>query len=190
MITPFQKLPIIILALLLLLPYQTTIAAGNIEIKSLKLSNSGNYRYKAEGTMSIQLSKSLQKALTHGVKLRANIDFTLGKHRDWWWNSARHISRISYQLNYHALSKHYILKRLDKEQHWSFSTLPAALKQIGKIENHLLPPLNANIENGKYYIYVAANLTTETMSLPLKIQSYFKSNKYLIESEGVLWALP
>lgn len=181
----------LVLALLFLVPLPRAYATGYAEIQNIKFVNTGDYRYKADGVIAFRLTNSLQQALLHGVKLRVNIDFFLGKHRIWWWNSSQHLSRISYQLSYHALSKHYVLKRLgNKPMHWNFSTLPAALKQMGKIKQHVLPALNSKVESGQYYFYVKAGITTENLSLPLRVQSYFKSNKYRLESEGFLWALP
>ncbi|MEE9302300.1 MAG: DUF4390 domain-containing protein [Thiotrichaceae bacterium] len=176
--------------LLLLLPMQNVMADGEVDIQSINVSATKSYHYKVDGSVSFKLSETLQKALAHGVKLNASIDFTLGQHRVWWWNSSRLISRISYQLKYHALTKHYVLKRKNSDQHWSFSTLPAALKQMGKIEKHPLPALTSVIDEGSYYLYVRAKVGVASQSLPLKIQSYFKSNKYHTKSEGVLWALP
>ncbi len=181
---------ILLITLLLLLPLQKVMANGQVDIQSIKVTAVKSYQYKADGIVSFQLTDTLQRALTHGVKLDASIDFTLGQHRVWWWNSSRLISRISYELKYHALTKHYVLKRKNSDQHWSFSNLPAALKQMGRIENHQLPTLTPVIDDGSYYFYIRAKVGVESRSLPLKIQSYFKSSKYHTKSEGVLWALP
>ncbi len=175
--------------LLLLLPVQQLIADGEVDIQSIKISAEQPYQYEVNGSVSFQLPETLQKALTHGVKLNANIDYTLGKHR-WWWNSARLISRTTYELKYHSLSKHYVLKKKNSNQHWSFSNLPSALKQMGKIEKHQLPKLPTAIDDGDFYLFIRAKVGVASSSLPLKIQSYFKSSKYHIKSEGVLWALP
>lgn len=168
---------------------QSLIADGQVEIESIKVSAGKNNHYQVNGVVSFQLSETLQEALTHGVKLNATINYTLGKHR-WWWNSARLISRTNYELKYHALTKHYILKKKSSNQRWNFSNLPSALKQMGKIEKHELPVLPTSINDGDYYLFVRAKVGVASRSLPLKIQSYFSDSKYHIQSEGVLWALP
>jgi len=180
---------ILIITLLMLLPMQTLIAEGEVDIKSIKVSAEKKYLYHVNGTVSFQLSDTLQRALIQGVKLNATINYTLGKHR-WWWNSARLISKTSYQLKYHSLTKHYVLKNTKNDQQWSFSNLPSALKQMGKIENHPLPLLPTAIDSGDYYLFIRAKIGITSSSLPLKVQSYFKSSKNHIKSEGILWALP
>ena len=181
-----------ILAVLVLLisPYTVFADGGEVDITSINITATPPYHYKVSGTVTFKLAETLQQALLHGVKLDASIDFTLGQHRLWWWNSSRQLSRLSYELKYHSLSKHYLLKKKDSDQHWSFSNLPSALKQMGKIENHILPTLTPVIDDGSYYLYVTAQVGVKSRSLPLKIQSYFKSSKYHAKSEGVLWALP
>ena len=165
-------------------------ASGDIDIQSININLVGEQQYKANATIDFHLSETLVKALTHGVPLKTHIDFNLGRHRSWWWNSTVRVSRITYKLKYHSLSKHYILEKTNSDQHWNFSSLPLALKQMGIIQNHLLPKLPANIKDGNHYLYMTARVTSESRSLPFKIQSYLTNSKYQIESEGVLWALP
>ena len=164
--------------------------SGDIDIQSINISLVSEQQYKANATIDFHLSKTLVKALTHGVPLKTHIDFNLGKHRSWWWNSKNRVSRITYILKYHSLSKHYVLERINSDRRWNFSSLPLALKQMGIIQNHMLPKLPASIKKGNHYLYVTAKVTSESRSLPFKIQSYLTNSKYQIKSEGVLWALP
>lgn len=163
---------------------------GDIDIQSINISLVGKNQYKANAAIDFQLSKTLIKALTHGVALKTHIDFNLGKHRSWWWNSNNRVSRITYILKYHSLSKHYVLEKVNSDQHWNFSNLPLALKQMGRVQNHSLPKLPLEIKDGKHYLYITAKVSSESRSLPFKIQSYLTNSKYQVKSEGVLWALP
>ncbi len=169
---------------------QVIASRGHIEIESFMVSALGDNQYSIDAQISFKLSEKQQQALLHGVKLNTNIDIALGQHRSWWWNSLKLISRIRYQLSYHALSKHYILKHLDTDTHKSFSSLPAALKQMGKVTDYALPVLSDDIKDGKHYLYMAAKIDAESRSLPIKIQSYIINSKYYSESTGVIWALP
>lgn len=164
--------------------------AGDIDIESLKVVKVDKNQYVANARIAFHLTDIQQQALLHGVKLYASIDFALGRHNVWWWNSLKLLSRIRYEIKYHALSKHYILTRLDTDTHKSFSSLPAALKQMGIVEDYRLPVLPNDIQDGQHYLYLAAKVNIESTSLPLKIQSYFRNSKYYSESTGVIWALP
>ncbi len=169
---------------------------GSIDIRSFTLDEKKVIKKAKENTVQqvsmfvdYRLSKAMRKALSHGVPLIANITFTLGQHHSWWWNTSDELLELRFQLKYLALSKHYVVTRLDTENHWSFSTLGGALQQMGKITQHPLPQLK-NIEvDENYYLFVQATLSAKSIDLPLKLQSYF-NNKYQLESEGVLWSFP
>ncbi len=170
---------------------------GSIDIRSFTLRAVKDVREEAEGNTIQQASmfvdyrpsKAMRKALTHGIPLIAKVNFTLGQHHSWWWNTSNKILDIDFQLKYHALSKHYVVTRLDAEKHWSFSTLGGALQQMGKITAQLLPQLQDIKVDENYYLFVQATLAAKSINLPLKLQSYF-NNKYQLESEGVLWSFP
>ena len=169
---------------------------GSVDIRSFTLDEKKVIKGTKENTVQqasmfvdYRPSKAMRKALTHGVPLIANITFTLGQHHSWWWNTSDKLFELRFQLKYHALSKHYVVTRLDTENHWSFSTLGGALQQMGKVTQHPLPQLK-NIEvDENYYLFVQATLSAKSINLPLKLQSYF-NNKYQLESEGILWSFP
>lgn len=161
-----------------------------VDIKNINVTLIGGNSYKVNGDIIFELTDTLREALIHGVTLKSDIDFNLGEHRSWWWNSSKTISTLGYELKYHALSKHYILDRVNTKQHWTFSNLPIALKQMGRLREHRLPVLPAKINDGNHYIYITATIGAEIRGLPFKIQNYLRGSKYQIKSEGVLWALP
>jgi len=162
---------------------------GGIDIRNFTLKIDKNGTQQASMFVDYRLPSTMRDALTHGIPLTAQVDFTLRKHRSWWWNTSEKLLDIRFQLKYHSLSKHYVLTRLDTEQHWSFSTLGGALQQMGKIFQQPLPQLeNIDIDE-HYYLFVQAILAAETLNLPLKFQSYF-NKKYQLESEGILWSFP
>ncbi|HHL18833.1 MAG TPA: DUF4390 domain-containing protein [Thiothrix sp.] len=158
---------------------------GSIDIRSFTLRTvkntgkeeaEGNAIRKASMFVEYRLSKAMRKALTRGIPLIAKVNFTLGQHHSWWWNTSNELLDIRFQLKYHALSKHYIVTRLDTEKHWSFSTLGGALQQMGKITEQPLPQLKNIKVDENYYLFVQATLAAKSIDLPLKLQSYLIIN--------------
>jgi hypothetical protein len=158
-------------------------------VKDVRKEAEGNMIQKASMFIDYRPSKAMRKALTHGIPLLAKVNFTLGQHHSWWWNTSNELLSIHFQLKYHALSKHYVVTRLDTEKHWSFSTLGGALQQMGKITEQPLSQLQDIKVDENYYLFVQAILSAKSINLPLKLQAYF-NNKYQLESEGVLWSFP
>lgn len=134
----------------------------------------------------------MKKALIHGVKVKLNLAVTLGRYRSWWWNSTRTLSELSYQVEYHALSKRYILVEMNGKKalkYRNFSSLSLLLRHVGTVTRYSLPKMSAAVRDGSHFLYFQVTANAETLRLPLRIQTYLKGGKYYQESEGVVWPL-
>jgi len=107
---------------LLLLPLHAY--AANIDFKDFKLTGNPN-KFQVNTRVEFVLTDYLRNALQNGVTLNARIQFRLGKHNSWWFNQDTPLLTVTYQLKYHALSRHYLLSRNDTNEHWNFSNLPS-----------------------------------------------------------------
>ena len=184
----YKKNYIYSLILVLLILISNGVSAAGIAIKDFKLVGKPP-KYQVYTRVEFDLTNYLRKALLNGVTLNARIQFRLGQHRSWWFNLDQPLKTIKFQLKYHALSRHYLLTRNDTNEHWNFTTLPAALRKLGELRKYDLPPIKAPLKDGNYYIFAIADIAPATLRLPLRIQSLF-SDKYRLTSEGVLWPLP
>ena len=171
---------------LFLLPIQAH--AENIDFLDFKLVGTPE-KFEITTRVEFVLTDYLRSALQNGVTLNARIQFRLGKHNSWWFNEDTSLLTATYQLKYHALSRHYLLSRSDTNEHWNFSTLPSAIRKLSELRKYTLPDISASLEDGEYYILAAADMIPSSLGLPLRIQSLF-SDEYKLTSEGVLWPLP
>ncbi|MGK0269891.1 MAG: hypothetical protein ACI88H_000524 [Cocleimonas sp.] len=171
---------------LFFLPMQSF--AENIDFKDFKLTGSAS-NFKVNTRVEFELTEYLRNALQNGISLNARIQFRLGKHNSWWFNDDTPLLTVTYQLKYHALSRHYLLSRNDTNQHWNFSNLPSAIRKLSELRKYSLPDITKSLEDGEYYILAAADMAPSSLGLPLRFQSLF-SDQYKLTSEGVLWPLP
>jgi len=162
--------------------------AANIDFKDFKLIGEPS-NYKINTRVEFELTDYLRDALLNGVTLNTRIQFRLVKHKSWWFNDDNPLLTISYQLKYHALSRHYLLSRNDTNEHWNFSNLPSAIRKLSEAREYGLPNITEPLGQGKYYIIAAADMKPSTLNLPLRFRSLF-SDKFTLTSEGVLWPLP
>jgi len=163
--------------------------AKNIDFKDFKLTGTPD-RYQINTRVDFVLTESLRSALQNGVTLNARIQFRLGEHKSWWFDADKSLLTVSYQLKYHALSRHYLLSRNDTNEHWNFANLPSAIRKLSDIHQYVLPSVSAKInDDGEYYILATAGMEPSRLRLPLRFQSLF-SNQYKLTSEGVIWPLP
>jgi hypothetical protein len=168
-----------------------SIFAAQVDFKSFKLTGKPP-QYKVVTSVSFELTDHMRDALLKGIALKARIQFRLGEHRNWWFNGDDALKTIHFMLKYHALSQHYLLSRLDTDEHWNFTSLSGALRKLGETRSYKLPKITESAETLKednYYIFGIADIVPESLRLPLKIQSLF-SDEYSLTSEGVLWPLP
>jgi len=182
----------LLLTFVLLLPLFAMAESNDIVVNRLKVGQRSGGGYQVDAQVNYNLNKNIKMALSHGIKVRLNFDVTLGRYRSLWWNSTRHLSRLSYQVKYHALSKRYILVKIDGDKetrHWNFSSLPVLLRQAGRIAKHHLPEMGSSIRDGSHFLFFKATAHVETLRLPLRLQTYLKNGKYYQESEGVVWPL-
>lgn len=139
--------------------------------------------------LDYQLTQYLRDGLLNGMTLENTLTFEVEWHRAWWWNTRRHLAAIKSELKYHPLTKQYQLVRLDTGEDWSFSTLIAALEQMGHLENYTLPTLPPHAYGNNAALVVGVRLSPKTLHLPLKIQALF-SDRYALENEGFMWWIP
>ena len=172
----------------LLLLAMPLVASADITFKDFKVVGVAP-KYQVLTAIDFGLTDSLKKALEKGVILNVRIQFRLIEHREWWFNQETTLSTTHYQLKYHALSRHYLLTRNDTNRHWNFSNLSPALRTLGELRKYPLPAIDVSLGEGDYAIFAVADMTPNTLRLPLRIQSLF-SDKYRLSSEGVLWPLP
>lgn len=177
-----------LLLVLLMTLSSSQVLAGEIDFKDFNLKGSPK-KFEISTRIDFELTDYLRDALKSGVTLNSRVQFRLGEHSSWWFNKDMPLLTVSYQLRYHALSRHYVLSRMDTNEHWNFSTLPASLRKLGESRRYILPDISASLDDGEFYIFAIADMVPATLRLPLRIQSIF-SDQYRLTSEGVLWPLP
>ena len=165
-----------------------SVFAGEIVFKDFNLKGNPN-KIEISTRIDFELTDYLRDALKSGVTLNSRVQFRLGEHSSWWFNKDTPLLTVSYQLKYHALSRHYVLSRNDTNEHWNFSSLSASLHKLGELRGYTLPDISASLDDGEFYIFAIADMAPATLRLPLRIQSIF-SDQYRLTSEGVLWPLP
>lgn len=139
--------------------------------------------------LEYQLSNYLREGLFNGMTLEADIRFGLEWYHAWWWNTREPLLNIRRELSYHPLSRQYQVLEPATGNNWSFPTLVAALDQLGSLTNYALPELPATARHNDASLFVMAELTPKTLYLPLKVQALF-TDRYSLESEGVMWPIP
>lgn len=181
-----------IAALLLsfLLTSQVWAASGEISFHEFSIHQGDTPgELVADMKLDYELTPYLREGLLNGMTLVSEIQFQVEWHNSWWWNSSKPLDVLKTELKYHSLSEHYQLVRLDTNENWNFPSLASALEKMGTLNDYLLPTLPRNAFGEDASIFVTAKLEAKSLNLPLQLGNLF-SERYSLESEGVLWPIP
>ncbi len=180
------------LSIWLMLSFTPLLAQDDILLKDFVISAPDKTKpdqLVADISFDYQLNDYLREGLLNGVTLKQTINFDLVWESAWLWTTTRSLTKVETELQYHALSQHYQLVRLDTQEHWNFTSLASALDYMGTLESFKLPKLPAKTLGTKASIVMQISLAPKSPALPLKLRLLF-TDDYAIESQGVKWPLP
>jgi hypothetical protein len=157
--------------------------AGSIEPVRGQLTL-GEEGYVLSAEFAIDLGTQLEEAVTRGVTLNFNLEFTLSRKR-WYWvdeHIAGHV--INYRLSYNALTRQYRLSV--GGLHRAFASLEEALRVLGRIAD--LPIVDkVAIKPGETY-YAALRLALDKSQLPKPFQvDAIASKDWQVDARVLRW---
>lgn len=124
--------------------------------------------------LDLGLTAKVEEALSKGIPMEVVIDISLRRRRPVLWDPHVQSWVLRRKISYHALSRQYLVigHRPDSDAVESFTSLQAALVNMGSLEELKLPlqrELNAEV---KYYVSIRASLDIESLPAPLRPVAY------------------
>ena len=157
--------------------------AGSIEPMRAQLS-AGEEGHVLSAEFDIDLGAQLEEALTRGVTLHFNLEFTLSRDR-WYWvdeHIAGHVGH--YALSYNVLTRQYRLS--SGGLHRSFATLGEALRVLGRVVD--LPVADKSALKAGSHYDAALRLALDRSQLPKPFQLDAIANKgWQVETRVLRW---
>ncbi len=130
--------------------------------------------YHLDADLRVSLSREMTQALNNGLQLVLVLEFELYEPRLLIWD--QQVARLTqeYVLQYHALTRRYLVFNRNTEQQQSFPTLQAALTSLSHISS--LPVLDqALLEPGEPYLArVRIGIDEGELPVPLRVKFFFK----------------
>ncbi len=177
---------LVLLALLVLLRVTDVQAAGFDVIEASTRLGDGVYRLNAQ--IEYSLSEPALDALQNGVPLTIELLMEVRRRRSWVWDETVYSLVQRFRLEYHALSRQYLVHNLNSGERRNFSTRPAALRFMGRI--HEFPLLDRSLlaPDRRYEGALRAQLALDTLPTPLRLFAYL-SEDWQLTSEWYTWPL-
>ena len=175
-----------LLALLVLLRVTDVQAAGFDVIEASTRLGDGVYRLNAQ--IEYSFSEPALDALQNGVPLTIELLMEVRRRRSWVWDETVYSLVQRFRLEYHALSRQYLVHNLNSGERRNFSTRLAALRFMGRI--HEFPLLDRSLlaPDRRYEGALRAQLALDTLPTPLRLFAYL-SEDWQLTSEWYTWPL-
>ena len=182
----FRARLLVLLALLVLLRVTDVQAAGFDVIEASTRLGDGVYRLNAQ--IEYSFSEPALDALQNGVPLTIELLMDVRRRRAWVWDETVYSLVQRFRLEYHALSRQYLVHNLNSGERRNFSTRPAALRFMGRI--HEFPLLDRSLlaPDQRYEGALRAQLALDSLPTPLRLLAYL-SEDWQLTSEWYTWPL-
>jgi hypothetical protein len=143
--------------------------------------------YLLDAQFTIRLSSGAQEALENGVPLVLEFQIQVVKVNKWFWDTVEVELSLRRQLQYHALSRSYLVKELEGGTQGNYRRLEDALDAAGSIEN--LPLTDGELQAGsRYLVRMRGSLDIESLPTPVRLLAYVSSD-WDMEGDWYAWPL-
>ena len=144
-------------------------------------------RQMLDAQFTVRLSSGAREALDSGVPLVLELQVQLVKTHKWFWDAVDVELTQRRQLQYHALSRSYLVKDLNAGTQGNYRRLEDALRAAGTIQNLVLT--NAPLQAGqRYLVRIRGSLDIESLPTPVRLLAYV-SSAWDMQSEWYAWPL-
>jgi hypothetical protein len=144
--------------------------------------------YQLNAGIRYELSPALTDALHNGVALVFEVQVDIHRVRSWWLDA--HVATVTqrYRLEYHALSRLYLVTHLNTGVQHSFFRFSSVLAFLGELE--ALPLLDASLlsRESQYDGRLRARIAVDALPLPLRVRAYL-SPDWSPVSDWYTWSL-
>lgn len=126
------------------------------------------------GKLDLGLTAKVQEALSKGIPIEVIINIDLFRARFLLWDPRLHGWVLRRRISYHALSRQYLVSghRRDPDAVESFTSLEAALTNMGSLDDLKFPLDREAQDQGQYYLRVRATLDVDSLPAPLRPVAY------------------
>ena len=161
-------------------------AAGFEVISATTRLEAGVYRLNAQ--IEYRFSTAALEALQNGVPLTISIEMEVRRRRSWLWDETVYALTQRFQLEYHALSRQYLVNNLNSGERRAFPTRTAAVEFMGRIQDFPLLDRSLLSEKERYEGALRVLLDLEALPAPLRLLAYL-SDDWRLASEWRVWPL-
>jgi hypothetical protein len=161
-------------------------AAGFDVISASTRLEGGVYRLNAQ--IQYRFSGAAREALRNGVPLTIELEMEVRRRRPWVWDETVYALSQRFRLEYHTLSRQYLVRNLNSGERRGFPTQASALEYMGQITDFPMLDKGLLAPNERYEGALRARLDLDALPTPLRLFAYI-SDDWRLASEWRTWRL-
>jgi hypothetical protein len=161
-------------------------AAGFEVISAATQLENGVYRLDAR--LEYHFSRAALDALQNGVPLTVKVEMEVRRRRPWLWDETIYTLVQRWRLEYHALSRQYLVTNLNSGERRGFPSRIIALQAMGRIKDFPLLDQTLLASDERYEGALRARLDLDALPAPLRLFAYL-SEDWRLASEWYTWSL-
>jgi len=167
--------------------HATALAAesGGVHIRRVE-SRAVDDQLVVDADINYEFTAAILDALKNGVALTLQVEMEVQRIRHWLWNASLSRHSIRRRLQYHALSRQYLVTDLGSGRQRSYRTLLGALRALGQLRGTPLVERSRLIAGEEHTGLLRAWLDLEQLPVPLRLTAYL-SPQWQIRSEEYRW---
>jgi hypothetical protein len=148
----------------------------------------GDEAWLLNASMDIRLSSGAREALENGVPLVFELQVQVLETHTWFWDNVISEYKQVRQVQYHALSRTYLVRDVESGTQRSYRKLEDALLAAGYLRN--LPVLEYRLmQDGiRYAVRLRCSLDIESLPTPVRLLAYV-SSAWDMDNEWYQWPL-
>ncbi|MFO1371124.1 MAG: DUF4390 domain-containing protein [Candidatus Competibacteraceae bacterium] len=161
-------------------------AAGFEVLKASTKLEGGVYRLSAH--LEYHFSTAASEALQNGVPLTVEVNMEVLRRRSWLWAETVHALTQRFRLEYHALSRQYLVTNVNSGERRGFPSRVSALDFLGRIDDFPFLDKSLLASGERYEGALRVRLDIEALPAPLRLFAYL-SDDWRLASEWYTWPL-
>ncbi|HCK82670.1 MAG TPA: DUF4390 domain-containing protein [Candidatus Competibacter sp.] len=144
--------------------------------------------YRLDARIEYHFSNAALEALQNGVPLTIELEMQVRRRRAWVWDETVYSLGQRFKLEYHALSRQYLVSNLNSKERRGFTSRSAALQFMGQINGFPMLDRGLLARNERYEGALRAWLDIESLPAPMRVFAYL-SDSWRLTSEWYTWPL-
>jgi len=133
-------------------------------------------------------SETALRALESGVPITVQLTIEFYRERDWVWDESIATLSQRFKIQYHTLTRKYVVTNLNSKAKLIFSTRSEAMASLSEVTR--LPVLDKKFisRSSRYYARARVRLLISNLPSALRIWAYMSSD-WRLKSEWYQWPL-